>query len=103
MFTRFIRWIFSFFPSAKNPIMPVVELTPKQINQIAPKLSEGIHLAGNSEWNPMLKYPRNETCFCGSGTKAKKCCLIHQPLAVTKEYAEKAKPLVKIIRTEARV
>lgn len=31
-------------------------------------------LEGNV-WNPLLKYPRNSPCYCGSGRKAKKCCL----------------------------
>ena len=26
-------------------------------------------------WNPLLKYPRNSDCFCGSHLKFKKCCL----------------------------
>jgi hypothetical protein len=26
-------------------------------------------------WNPLTGYPRNKGCFCGSGVKAKKCCL----------------------------
>lgn len=25
--------------------------------------------------NPLLKYPKNLPCFCGSGNKAKSCCL----------------------------
>lgn len=27
------------------------------------------------KWNPLLNFPRNEECFCGSGVKHKKCCL----------------------------
>lgn len=26
-------------------------------------------------WNPLLKFPRNEPCFCNSGKKFKRCCL----------------------------
>ena len=26
-------------------------------------------------WNPLRGYPRNNGCFCGSGDKAKKCCM----------------------------
>lgn len=24
-------------------------------------------------WNPLLRYPRNRACYCGSGVKFKKC------------------------------
>ena len=32
--------------------------------------------------NPLLGYPRNTPCWCGSGAKAKKCCLPKQPSVV---------------------
>lgn len=51
-----------------------------------------------SDWNPLLKYPRNESCYCGSGVKFKKCCLPRTQYAVDKKAADAAKPLVDIIR-----
>jgi hypothetical protein len=32
--------------------------------------------------NPLLGYPRNEPCWCGSGRKAKVCCLPRQPRVI---------------------
>lgn len=46
----------------------------------------------NHDWNPLLKYPRNEECFCGSGLKFKKCCLNGAFRAVPVEIAEAVKP-----------
>lgn len=39
-------------------------------------------------WNPLVKYPVNKGCFCGSGEKAKKCCLPYLARAISKENAE---------------
>jgi hypothetical protein len=30
---------------------------------------------GRYALNPLVKYPRNEPCWCGSREKAKRCCL----------------------------
>ena len=30
---------------------------------------------GRYALNPLVKYPRNLGCWCGSGAKAKRCCL----------------------------
>lgn len=38
--------------------------------------------------NPLLKYPPNEVCWCGSGTKAKKCCLKKQAAVCKVKHAE---------------
>lgn len=38
-------------------------------------------------WNPVRKFPRNFGCFCGSGEKAKKCCLPHIAPTVSKKFA----------------
>jgi hypothetical protein len=35
----------------------------------------GYMLQPGYAWNPLTGYPRNKGCFCGSGEKAKKCCL----------------------------
>lgn len=32
-------------------------------------------LVPGMKWNPLTSYPRNKTCHCGSGDKAKFCCL----------------------------
>lgn len=33
----------------------------------------------NYERNPLLKFPRNQDCFCGSEKKFKRCCLKYMP------------------------
>ena len=38
-------------------------------------------------WNPLRDWPRNETCFCNSGLKAKKCCLNRQPDCIDEKDA----------------
>lgn len=38
-------------------------------------------------WNPLVGYPRNKGCFCGSGTKAKRCCLPHVMRCVSVKLA----------------
>lgn len=36
------------------------------------------------QWNPLAnRYPGNKGCFCGSGVKAKRCCIPHQPRILT--------------------
>lgn len=35
----------------------------------------GFKLQAGYAWNPLLSYPRSKGCFCGSGDKAKKCCM----------------------------
>ncbi len=39
-------------------------------------------------WNPLLKYPRNLPCMCGSGFKFKQCCYKKLPRAVPKDWAD---------------
>lgn len=39
-------------------------------------------------WNPLLRYPRNLACYCGSGKKFKKCHEAREVRVVTKEKAE---------------
>jgi len=50
------------------------------------------------KWNPFLKYPRNEACYCGSGVKYKKCCLNNEPALIRDDFATKANKLVKTMR-----
>jgi hypothetical protein len=38
-------------------------------------------------WNPLLKWPVNSPCWCGSKKKAKKCCKPFIPHSCTKELA----------------
>lgn len=59
--------------------------------------TEEIHVA-----NPLLKYPRNESCWCESGVKAKKCCLPKQTLTVPKEFANQAKQHVLTVRNQRK-
>ena len=37
--------------------------------------------------NPLMKFPRNENCFCGSQKKAKRCCLGKLPKTVPLQQA----------------
>ena len=39
-------------------------------------------------WNPLLRFPRNSLCFCGSGIKSKKCCLPKVPLSCKVKEAD---------------
>ena len=53
--------------------------------------------------NPLLRYPRNLPCWCGSGRKAKVCCLFKQPRSVPAETAamlEKYMIHVKLANTQ---
>ena len=45
--------------------------------------------------NPMLKYPRNLNCFCGSYKKAKHCCLPKQAPVMPAEFAEKLRSFMR--------
>lgn len=55
-------------------------------------------------FNPYLKYPRNESCYCGSGLKFKKCCLPNEDgyvilkKAKDLETVNKIKALIKKVR-----
>lgn len=51
-----------------------------------------------NKWNPLLKYPRNEACFCGSNIKFKNCCLKITSPVISKEHEDEAKQLVKIVK-----
>lgn len=101
MLGRFIRWVFSFFPQYRNPTQPVIQLTQKHLDAYRPVAYDGHRPMEGTTWNPMLKYPRNSVCYCGSKIKAKKCCLPKQPLAIDKTFAATAKPLVRTLRAEA--
>lgn len=46
--------------------------------------------------NPMLKYPRNQSCWCKSGLKAKRCCLPKQSRILPQEVAKQAKVLLRV-------
>lgn len=54
---------------------------PKYVSRVFP----------GKTWNPVRKYPRNHGCFCGSGVKAKKCCLPHLALVVSEKFASHIK------------
>lgn len=44
--------------------------------------------AEGGAWNPLLNYPRNLPCLCGSGFKFKVCCNGKLPRAVSKDWAK---------------
>lgn len=61
---------------------------------------EGYALRAGSQWNPILKYPRNHECFCGSKLKFKKCCLHVAKMAIETEPASLTKALVNKVRNK---
>ncbi len=50
-------------------------------------------------WNPLRKYPRNLTCFCGSGAKFKKCHEGKIPNAVTPVQAARLQKLLDAVES----
>jgi len=48
--------------------------------------------------NPMLKYPRNLDCYCGSNEKFKACCLPKQAKQIPIELGLKLKEYLKYIK-----
>lgn len=52
-------------------------------------------------YNPLLKYPRNERCYCGSGVKAKMCCLPKVKRVVPKDSAPLLKDYVDHVMAKA--
>lgn len=46
-------------------------------------------------WSPLLNFPRNDKCFCGSGIKFKKCHLNKLARTCTKLDAEKINEIMK--------
>jgi hypothetical protein len=48
--------------------------------------------------NPLLKYPPNESCWCGSGVKAKKCCLKKQAAVCKVKHAEFLKGFMQHVK-----
>ena len=55
------------------------------------KNTAGVDVAPTLVPNPLLKWPRNFRCVCGSGIKFKKCCLNGLASGVTIEDAVKIK------------
>lgn len=53
-----------------------------------PSTNRCFRLNENFAWNPLLKYPRNKGCFCGSGKKAKACCIPELISAISRAAAE---------------
>ena len=49
-------------------------------------------------FNPLLKYPRNNACFCGSGRKFKSGCLPALPKCVPEKDLARCQELIKIAR-----
>ena len=50
-------------------------------------------------WNPLRDYPRNLACFCGSGGKAKRCCLPKQFLTVESKLAGELQKYMNYVKT----
>lgn len=56
---------------------------------------------GGAAWNPLVSYPRNNPCTCGSGFKFKKCCYAKLPRAVPADWAKRVREeWPKILRGE---
>ena len=90
----FLIWVIDHFPKKTKPGLPVVVM-PKTKPPANPKYK--MALTEGYDWNPFKKYPRNESCYCGSGKKYKNCCIDTEPMAIPKESAAKAKELVETI------
>jgi hypothetical protein len=54
---------------------------------------------GGYDWNPLRDYPRNNPCFCGSGVKAKRCCIPRLHPCVKQELADQLKKYVDYVKT----
>jgi len=52
-------------------------------------------LMPGSVWNPILKYPRNHICFCGSRIKFKDCHLEKTPKTVPSHLERTIKIRIK--------
>lgn len=97
MVKRFIQWLFSFFPNKTTPQLPVINFPAKKARK--PKTGKYEPKKGY-DWNPFLKYPRNEPCYCGSKKKYKLCCIKTDALAIDSKIAKKAKPLIQKIKED---
>lgn len=51
-------------------------------------------------WSPLMRYPMNAKCFCGSGKKFKKCHKDQVKMACKPEEAEQLKKYVDMIKAE---
>jgi hypothetical protein len=60
------------------------------------------HLAPKVALNPLLKYPPNLFCYCGSKKKAKLCCIPKEPEYLTFKHIQEA-GLVEFVRNARRV
>lgn len=85
-------------PQKHKVDLPVVETKIQEIPFDPAR--DGMKPAQGMAWNPMLKYPPNESCYCRSGLKFKKCCKLKQPLVVDIEFEKQARPLIDKIRNE---
>jgi hypothetical protein len=66
------------------------QLKYSKLNKICWKLKKGF------QWNPILRYPRNALCWCGSGKKSKKCCLPNASMICKDKEVSGYKQLVNI-------
>ncbi len=58
---------------------------------------------GNA-WNPLVGFPRNAACFCGSGSKAKRCCLPRvAEFCSSKKAAELKRLMPQIVAGTVRI
>jgi hypothetical protein len=90
----------SVFPLYSNSLQPVpTPLEEKKIKTI-PRSKVKLKANQGYDWNPFLKYPRNESCYCGSKKKYKNCCIDSDTAAIPQEIVEAAKPLVKKLRNK---
>ncbi len=64
-------------------------------------MNKGYKPLNGFQWNPLLKYPRNQACYCHSGKKYKKCCLATELLVIPEnEASKKISELVNIVRSK---
>ena len=62
------------------------------------------HYVPKANRNPLLKFPREHSCICGSGDMFKDCCLKYQRRAIPEEWAERIKQVwARLLKGELRI
>lgn len=92
-----------------NTIYDSLPATTEQFQEVNEKLSKiqikgvkeehiGLKVLPGYKFNPILRHPRNAPCYCKSGLKFKKCCLLTAKTVVPDDVAAAVTPLVNMIR-----
>lgn len=68
------------------------------MKQRKPKRSRGWMATKGNALNPLLSFPRNAKCFCGSGIKFKKCCVDKLHMAIPAKEASEVQAFVNNVK-----